>query len=111
MKKHITLALLSAFIAAAPVSITPAHADDTPSGVASDVGAVQKDNQAIAKSQANLAKDRAAKAKDKATGNLGGQAVDSVKVGTDKVKRSEKNGEKSTDTKVLNSDVNDATSK
>jgi hypothetical protein len=101
-----TLALLSIL-----ASAVPALADSTPSGVASDVGAVQKDNQAIGKDNAELAKDRAAKAKDKANGNLGSQAVDSLNIGADKVKKSEKNSEKSSDTKTLNSDVNDATSK
>ena len=89
----------------------PAFADDTPAGVASDVGAVQKDNTAAAKNSVQLAQDRAAKAKDKATGNLGGQAVDSMSIGADKTMQTEKQGETSVDKKVLNSDVNSATSK
>ena len=56
------LTLLAAFAAA------PAFADDTPSGVASDVGAVQKDNSALSKDNTDLAKDRAKKAQDKASG-------------------------------------------
>ena len=106
MKKFIALALLSAV-----VSTAPAFADDTPNGVASDVGAVQKDNQAIGQTNTSLAKDRAAKAQDKASGNWGGQAVDSVKIGADKLGRGEKQTEKDTDTKTLNSDVNSATGK
>jgi hypothetical protein len=109
MKKFIALALFCAF--ALTVHAEPAHADDTASGVASDVNAVQKDNAAIGRTNSGLAKDRAAKANDKATGNMGGQAVDSVKVGVDKATRSEKNTEKSVDTKTLNSDVNNATTK
>lgn len=106
MKKLLALTFLSVVVLTAP-----AFADDTPSGVASDVGAVQKDNAAIAKNNNALAQDRAAKSKDKANGNLGGQAVDSLSIGGDKVARSEKKTEKSGDQKVLNSDVNSATSK
>ena len=106
MTKLSTLMLLSILVASAP-----AFADDTPSGVASDVGAVQKDNKAIGKDNSDLAKDRAAKAQDKANGNLGGQAVDSLSIGADKTKRSEKETEKSVDKKTLNSDVNAATDK
>jgi hypothetical protein len=87
----------------------PSFADDTPSGVASDVGAVQKDNNAISKDNSSLAKHRAAKAKDKANGNLGGQAVDSMSIGADKTMKSEKQTEKNGDKKILNHDVNDAT--
>jgi len=106
MKKLMALAALLTLILAGPV-----HADDTPSGVASDVNAVQKDNAALAQKNAQLAKDRAAKAKDKATNSYGSQAVDSVKIGADKLGRSEKEGEKSTDTKTLNGDVNNAVTK
>ncbi len=106
MKKLIILSFLSALII-----VAPAMADDTPSGVASDVGAVQKDNSALAKSNADLAKDRAAKAQDKASGNWGGQAVDSVNIGADKVKRSFQGTQKSTDKGTLNSDVDSATNK
>jgi hypothetical protein len=101
MKKITTLALLATLAIAAP-----AFADDTPAGVASDVGAVGKDNQAINKSSSDLAKDRASKAANKANGNLGGQAVDSVKVGADKTMRSEKNMEKDHDKKTLKDDTN-----
>ncbi len=106
MTKLSTFALLSTLIIA-----TPAFADDTPNGVASDVGAVQKDNHAIGKDNAELANDRAAKAQDKANGNLGGQAVDSLSIGDDKVMKSEKQTEKSTDKKILNHDVNESTDK
>ena len=106
MTKLLTLALLSTLMIT-----TPAFADATPSGVASDVGAVQKDNQAISKDNSELATDRAAKAKDKAKGNLGGQAVDSLSIGDDKVMKSEKQTEKSIDKKILNHDVNEATDK
>jgi hypothetical protein len=101
-----TIALFSVLMFA-----TPAFADDTPNGVASDVGAVQKDNQAIGKDNSELANDRGAKAQDKANGNLGGQAVDSLSIGGDKVMKSEKQTEKSTDKKIMNNDVNDATDK
>jgi len=90
---------------------TPAFADDTPNGLAADVGAVQKDNHAIGKDNSELATDRAAKAKDKANGNLGGQAVDSLSIGDDKVMKSEKKREKEIDKKNLNHDVNEATDK
>ena len=106
MTKLSTFALLSALIIA-----TPAFADSTPGGVAADVGAVQKDNQAIGKDNSELATDRAAKANDKANGNLGGQAVDSLSIGDDKVMKSEKKTEKSVDKKILNHDVNEATDK
>lgn len=96
--------ILSLLIVAAP-----AFADDTPSGVASDVGAIQKDNHAINSTNSAIAQDRAAKTKDKANGNLGGQAVDSLSIGADKVGRSEKETEKSADKKILNHDVNSAT--
>jgi hypothetical protein len=105
MKKIVTLALLSAFIAG------PALADTTPAGVAGDVQNVQQDNGSIAKTQSDLAKDRAAKAQDKATGNWAGQAVDSVKIGGDKVTRSVKKTNKSGDQDNLNSDVNGAVNK
>ncbi len=106
MKKFIIISFLSALIVAAP-----SMADDTPSGVAADVGAVQKDNSALGKTNADLAKDRAAKAQDKATGNWGGQAVDSTKIGADKVKRSVQGTEKSSDKRTLNSDMDSATTK
>ena len=106
MTKLSTFVLLSALAAA-----TPAFADDTPNGVAADVGAVQKDNHAIGKDNAELANDRVAKAHDKANGNLGGQAVDSLSIGADKTMKSEKKTEKSTDKKILNHDVNEATDK
>ena len=106
MTKFLALTVLAASLLA-----LPALADDSVGGVASDVGAVQKDNAAMAKSSAALAQDRAAKAKDKATGNIGGQAIDSLKVGTDKMGKSEKQSEKDTDKKVLNQDVNDAVNK
>ena len=106
MIKLSTLCLLSALIVA-----TPVIADDTLGGVDSDVRAVQKDNHAIGKANSELAKDRAAKAQDKANGNLGGQAVDSLSIGADKTMKSEKKMEKSTDTKILNHDVNEATDK
>src|SRR5271163_4746439 len=106
MTKLAAFVLLSIFIVA-----TPALADDTPGGVAADVGAVQKDNHAIDKDNAELAKDRAAKAQDKANGNLGGQAVDSLSIGGDKVMKSEKGTEKSIDQKTLNNDVNSAVTK
>jgi ElaB/YqjD/DUF883 family membrane-anchored ribosome-binding protein len=99
-----------ALVSALAIAV-PAFADDTPSGVASDVGAVQKDNGAIAKDNADLAKDRAEKAKDKANGNLGGQAVDSMSVGTDKTMKSGREMEKSADQKTLNHDVDAATQK
>jgi len=73
------------------------------------VRAVQKDNQANSKDNSELATDRAANAKDKANGNLGSQAVDSLSIGDDKVMKSEKQKEKSTDKKVLTHDVNNAT--
>jgi hypothetical protein len=103
MTKLSTLALLSALIVT-----TPAFADDASNGVASDVGAVQKDNAAIGKDNAELANDRAAKAQDKASGNWGGQAVDSMSIGDDQTMKSEKQTEKSTDKKVLNNDVSSA---
>jgi hypothetical protein len=106
MFKLVAITLLSALIIAAP-----AYADDTPSGVASDVGAVQKDNQALVNTNSQLVKDRAAKAQDKVSGDWSGQAVDSVKIGMDKMGRSEKETEKSTDKKVLDSDVNGAVNK
>ena len=109
MIKYATYSLLAALVLAIPVA--PALADDTPNGVASDVGAVQKDNQSLNKTNSDLAKDRAAKAQDKANGKLGSQAVDSLKVGADKVSRSEKKTEKSHDEKVLNSDVDSAVQK
>ena len=88
--------------------LTPAFADGTPAGVAVDVSTVQKDNQSLEKTDQDLAKDRAAKAQDKANGNLGKQAVDSVRIGADKVGRSAKQTEKTHDEKVLNSDVDSA---
>jgi len=100
--------LLAAFAAA---TATPVFADDTPAGVASDVEAVQKDNNALAKDNARLAKHRAHKAKHKAKGEWTGQASDSVKIGADKAMKSEKETEKSTDQRILNDDVNDATNK
>ncbi len=106
MHKLTIIALLAAF-----AIVTPALADDTPSGVAADVGAVQKDNAALAKDNADIARHRAAKAQDKANGNIGSQAIDSVNIGADKAKRGEKTEEKSYDQKTLNSDVNSATTK
>jgi hypothetical protein len=102
MKKLPTIALLSALIVA-----TPAFADDTPKDVAADAGAIQKDNQAIDKDNRELVNDRVTKAQDKASGNLGGQVVDSLSIGDDQVMKSEKQTEKSTDKKILNHDVND----
>ena len=102
---------LSFFALLAMTMASPVLADDTPSGVASDVGAIQKDNAALAKDNAELAKHRAEKAADKANGNSGSQAVDSVKIGTDKTKRYEKDQEKGVDQRIMNSDVNGATTK
>ena len=110
MNKSLTTKLV-AFAFLSTLMAGPVMADDTPSGIASDVGAVQKDNQALGKDNAELAKDRAAKAKDKANGNLGGQAVDSLSIGADKVTKSEKTTEKSTDKKILNNDVTNAQDK
>ena len=104
MIKLSTLALLSALIIT-----TPAFADDTPNGAASDVGAIQKDHQAIGKDNSELVNDRAAKAEDKANGNVGGHAVDSLSIGDDQVMKSEKKTETSTDKTILNHDTNGAT--
>ncbi len=106
MTKLVALTLLSAVIL-----VAPAYADDTPAGVASDVGSVQKDNQNLRDTNSALARDRAAKAQDKANGNWGGQAVDSVKIGYDKVVRGTQQTGKSSDTQTLNNDVNSATTK
>ncbi len=106
MKNLVAIALLFAL-----AFTTSAFADSAPAGVASDVGAVGKDNIALSKDDLALAQDRAAKAKDKASGNWVGQAIDSISIGADHVMRTEKRGEKSADTKILNHDVNDATVK
>jgi hypothetical protein len=104
-------AKLSLFALLSALVIAPAaFADDTPAGVAADVGAVQKDNQALSKDDADLARHRAAKAQDKANNAWGSQAVDSVNIGADKAKRSEKESEKSTDKNILHHDVDNATS-
>lgn len=81
----------------------PAFADDA-AGVASDAGAVAKDSVAIGGADLSLAKDRASKATNKATGNWAGQAVDSVALGYDHVFKTEKQGEKAVDQKVLDHD-------
>jgi hypothetical protein len=101
MKKITALSLLAAVLI-----VTPALADSSPSSVASDANAIVKDDTALGKDNAILAKDRATKAHDKATGNWAGQAVDSVSLGADHVQRSEKEGEKSVDKNIMNSDTN-----
>ena len=76
------------------------------SNTASDGSAVAKDDAAIAKTQTEIEKDRAQKARDKASGNWVGQAFDSMALGYDHVFYTEKSGEKSADTIIMNHKTN-----
>jgi hypothetical protein len=97
MKKIITIALIGTFSITSPLYAQSQNDEN----IKTDVQNLDKDNQALQEKNDNLNKDRAAKAIDKANDENGKQAVDSVKIGADKVGIEAKTLEKNMDEKTL----------
>ena len=104
MKKAVFVAMGVFFCIAAP-SFAQSYADSKAQDLSSDAHAEYKDNVAIAKDKGNIAHNRAAKARDKANGDLGAQAVDSVKLGANHAATTEKQTEKDMDKQITTHDV------
>ena len=99
--RNLLILSLAFFLVYGVVSVASAQ-----SNIAVDGSAVAKDDAAIARAQTDLEKDRAEKARDKASGNWVGQTFDSMAIGYDHVFHTEKSGEKSADTIIMNHQAN-----
>jgi len=98
MKKIIPIALITVVGLLASVVYAQTQNDEN---IKADVQTLDKDNAALAKKQETLKRDRVAKANDKANDDNGKQAVDSMKIGVDKMGIEAKTIEKHMDEKTL----------
>lgn len=98
MKKVIPIVLITAVGLLASVVYAQTQNDEN---IKADVQALDKDNAALVKQEETLRSDRAAKANDKLNDDNGKQAVDSVKIGVDKMGIKAKKIEKDMDENTL----------
>ncbi len=104
MKKAAIVVMGIFFCIAAP-SFAQSYADSKAQDLSADANAEAKDNTAIAKDKSTIAQNRAAKARAKANGDLGAQAVDSVKLGANHAATTEKQSEKDMDKQITTHDA------
>ena len=98
--KKATLIAVSALFSITLPALAESYADKS-QDIQSDQQAIHKDNTAISHDNQNMRDNRASKAADKAKGDSGQQAVDSVKIESNKAALAEKKTEKDVDQRVL----------